>query len=240
MAKAKTREKQRDITSFLEEDINLEQQYGKVERYVNNNKGKVIGILGFLLLAAALIFGFRNIYLPGQEASARTDMHEAEQYFMADDFEKALNGDGNNSGFLDIISDYSGMTKAVDLAHYYAGVCYLQQSDYQSAIDYLSKFGGNDEMVSSMALGATGDAHAELGDMAKAISFYKKAANNSDNEFTGVLFMKKAAGALELEGDYNAAKSLYEQIKKKFPESIEVANKSIDKLLKRAAALAGK
>ena len=109
-------------------------------------------------------------------------------YFEKDSFNLALSGDGQYSGFLDIIDDY-GNTKTGNLANYYAGACYLNLGDNDNAIKFLSKFDANDEIVSSVALGSLGDAYMNIGETDKAISSWKKAANNSENSFTSPLYL---------------------------------------------------
>ena len=223
-----------DTTTFLDEEIDLQEQYGKAEEFINKNKNMVIGVLAAALLIICGFLAFNAIYIPAQEAEARSQMFVAEQYFAKDSFQLALNGNDNYPGFLDIIGDYSGMTQATNLAQYYAGICYLNLGDYDSAISHLSKFSGSDEMVSSMALGAMGDAYSELGNVDKGISYYKKAANNSKNEFTGAMFLMKAAAAYEAKGDAKTAKGLYEQVKKNYPDSNQT--RDIDKYIARAEA----
>ncbi len=51
-------------------------------------------------------------------------MFMAEKYFAEDSLNLALNGDGNYSGFLQIIDDYK-WSEAANLSHYYAGVIFF-------------------------------------------------------------------------------------------------------------------
>ena len=219
---------------FLDEELDLQEQYGKAEAFINDNRNMVLGVLGGALLIICGFLAFNSVYIPGQEADARSQMFVAEQYFAKDSFQLALNGNDNYPGFLDIIGDYSGMTQSANLAQYYAGICYLNLGDYESAISHLSKFSGGDEIVSSMALGAMGDAYSEQGNLDKGISYYKKAANNSKNEFTGAMYLMKAAAAYESKGEAKSAKSLYEQVKKNYPDSNQT--RDIDKYIARAEA----
>jgi tetratricopeptide (TPR) repeat protein len=223
-----------DSRTFLDEEIDLQEQYGKAEAFINSNKNMVLGVVGGALLVICGFLAFNSIYIPGQEAEARSQMFVAEQYFAKDSFQLALNGNDNYPGFLDIIGDYSGMTQASNLAQYYAGISYLNLGDYENALSHLSKFSGSDEIVSSMALGAMGDAHSELGNLDKGISFYKKAANNSKNEYTGAMFLMKAAAAYESKGEAKSAKGLYEQVKKNYPDNNQT--RDIDKYIARAEA----
>ena len=79
-------------------------------------------------------------------------MFMAEKYFENDSLNKALKGDGNYLGFLDIIDQYK-FTKSANLSHYYAGICYLKKGEFQNAIDQLNSFSSGDQLVGPMASG---------------------------------------------------------------------------------------
>ncbi|MEZ4887191.1 MAG: tetratricopeptide repeat protein [Chitinophagales bacterium] len=219
---------------ILEQEIQLQETYGKAEKFIEDNSKIVLGIVAGIALLILAFLAFNNLYLPGQEQEAQSEMYVAERYFKQDSFQLALNGDGNSLGFLDIIDKYSGMTDATNLANYYAGISYLNLGDFNNAVTYLKKFDGDDEVVSTMALGALGDAYSELGDMSNAISYYKKAAANSDNEFTATTYWLRAGQAMEHEGDNSGAKAAYEVIKKEYPTSL--VGQSIDKYIARVDA----
>ena len=161
-------------------------------------------------------------------------MFVAEQYFEKDSFNLALNGDGNNWGFLRIIDEYS-ISKSGNLAHYYAGICYLHLGNYQEAIDHLKKFHSNDYFVGPIALGATGDAYIELGNKEKALKYYLKAAKKSNNDFTTPIYLMKAAGVCESINDFKTALKYHNIIKKEHPRSSEA--RMIDKYIMRAEAM---
>ena len=63
--------------------------------------------------------------------------------------------------------------------------------DNESAIDYLSNFSSDDEVVSSIALGSMGDAYMNIGEFEDAINFWTKAAFNSENNFTNQYILKE-------------------------------------------------
>ena len=98
---------------------------------------------------------------------------------------------------------------------------YFEKEMYEEAIDYLKKFNGNDEILAPMALGAIGDCYMELDDMNSAVSYYEKAANKSKNEFTGPLFLNKAAMTYEIMGNYAEALKCYKALKADYPLSNE-------------------
>ena len=119
------------------------------------------GCLVVLVIAVLLLHQF---YFAPREEKAAEAISVAESLFRAGEWDKALNGDGENAGFLEIIDSY-GSTKSGNLAQLYAGLCYAQKGDAQTAIGYLEDYDAcDDEMVSPAALGALGNCYAETGD----------------------------------------------------------------------------
>ena len=136
--------------------------------------------------------------------------------------------------FLDIIDIYSG-TKSANLAQYYLGVSYLNLGEYELAVEALDNFSSDDVMLSSISLGATGDAYMQMGQTEEALSYYDKAAHNKENKFTTPIYLMKAGGAAEELNNYSAAVAYYEEIKKDYLDTPE--GQDIDKFLSRASAL---
>jgi len=202
-----------------EQMVAVEEALSKSEKFIEEN----IKLLSTIVLAVVVVvmgyFAYQKYYLQPKEAEAEGQMFVAEQYFEQDNFDKALNGDDQNMGFLNIIEEY-GVTKSANLASYYAGISFLKTGEYQKAIDYLSDFSSDDKMVAPMAIGAIGDAYMELGKTDKAINYYLKAAA-SDNSFTAPIFLKKAAFTYESENNNAKALELYKKIKNDYPKSLE-------------------
>ena len=113
---------------------------------------------------------------------------------------------------------------------------YLQKGEFENAIEYLSNFDADDQMVSAIATGAIGDAYMELGETKKAASFYLDAANDRKNDFTTPIYLMKAAAAQEELGNFKKAFGIYENIKKNYPETKE--GLEVDKYLARAKSIA--
>ncbi len=222
-----------DESPLLDERVVID-SYNRVEHFIEDNKKPIL--IAVAVVAALLIgyFAYKNMYLPRQNKAASEALIGVQRSFEKGDFEATLKGDGKNAGALEVIDNYGGGSKAGALAHYYAGVAYLNKGEFQNAIDQLSKYSGDDELINAMAMGAIGDAYTELGDMDKGIQYYKKAANGSRNEFSGPMFLLKAGMATETKGDYATAQGLYEQIKQLYPESQQA--RDIDKYIARAQA----
>jgi tetratricopeptide (TPR) repeat protein len=161
-------------------------------------------------------------------------MYQAQKYLETDSLKLALNGDGNYLGFLDIAKDYK-FTSAGNLSLYSAGICYLHLGQYQDAIDFLTKYSKKDKVIGSLALGATGDAYVELGDVQKGVAKYIEAADLGSNSFNTPLFLMKAGEIFELTNKYADALKMYERIQVEYPESTE--GTSIDKYIARVKLL---
>lgn len=239
MAKKKKFEEAEETFAQIEGTI------GKTEQFVENNKKNLgYGVLALMAVIVLVIAYFNLVKEPAEQEAYNTIFH-AEQYFAKDSFDLALNGDGINPGFVSIIDDF-GSTKSGNLAHYYAGICYLQlannsenKNEYlENAIDELKSFSSDDLNIKPMAIGAIGDAYMELGDNDKAVSNYMKAANHNDNQFTSPLFLKKAGLTYSLLGEHQKALDAYNIIKTKYYKSTE--GRDIKKYIGREEALLNK
>ncbi len=198
---------------------NVEEALSKTELWIEEHQKTLWGILIALLVVAFAIFGI-NRYRQKRNETASKQIFNAEAAFEKENYDVALNGDGNNLGFLDIISNY-GSTKTGKLANYYAGICYMKQGNYNDAIEYLKKYSNNDQILSAMALGAIGDCYMELGNNAEAANYYGKAARKNPNDFTSPMFLSKEGMTYEIMGNYGKALEAYKSLKKDFPLSNE-------------------
>ena len=135
---------------------------------------------------------------------------------------------------MDIIDQYGG-TPAGNSANYYAGVSYLHLGDYDKAINHLSDFSASGLVMPAMKNGALGDAYSEKQDFNQAISYYKKAAGATDNEFVGGEYLKKLGMLQEKQQKYGEALSTFKELKEKYPKS--VAGRDAEKLIARVSAL---
>jgi tetratricopeptide (TPR) repeat protein len=216
---------------------NIEGTLTKTEQFIIGNQKTISIVVGIIVVIILGFFGYQRYIVQPKTKEAQNQMYVAQRFFEADSIDKALYGDGNSLGFVDLADEY-GNTKPGNLANYYAGICFLKKGNYQQAIDYLKNFSDESKMVGPMATGAIGDAYLELGDKEKAAAYYLQAANQDNNEMTSPLFLYKAGEVNELLGDYNAAIDVYNRIKKDFPKS--TVARTIDKNIGRATILRDK
>ena len=198
--------------------------------YEKNKKAIVYGFgtLLVVIIAALLIHQF---YLVPRNNKADESLFAAQEYFMNGEFEKALNGDGQNMGFL-AVADEFGSTKAGNLAHLYAGLCLYQTEKYQDAIDQLEDYSGcGDDMVSPSVIGTLGNCYAELGQNEKAVELLVKAAKKADNNTLSPIYLIQAGQIYESLNQNDKALDCYTQIKTKYQQSMQY--NEIDKYIER-------
>jgi tetratricopeptide (TPR) repeat protein len=181
--------------------------------------GKIIsGVLVAVVLLIGGYFGYKEFIQKPKEEKSVNDMFKAESYFRMDSVKLALNGDGQNPGFLRIIDKYSG-TDAGNLACFYAGSCYLKLDDNQNAVKYLKKFSSDAKQIQARAYKLLGDAYADLGNHKEALDYYKKAAHHfeaDENASADALFLAAYLADRVLKNQKEAIE-LYKELKAKFP-----------------------
>lgn len=184
-------------------------------------------IIGVIAVVCAVLAINKWYLIPAKE-EAKSQMFVAEQLFAAGDYTTALNGDGNNLGFNDIIAQYG--SKAGKIVYFYAGVCNLQLGNNEDAISLLKKYSTSDDILSARALCCIGDAYANLGDNAKAVAQYRKAAAKADNTFAAG-YLLKAGVTYEAMGKDDEALKCYKEIELNYPQTLE--GYDIQKYIKR-------
>lgn len=208
----------------------VESTLTKTELFIEKNYKPIVYVTIALIVLVLVYLGYQRFYVQPQEDEAQNQIFTAEKFFEADEFDKALNGDGNSLGFLNIIDEY-GRTKTGNLARYYAGVSYMKLGQVEEAINQLKKFKSSDKMIAPMALGLLGDAYLELKDMPKAAEYYMKAAHKAKNEFLTPFYLMRAAATYEMDNKFDKALKAYEEIKKDYPTSVE--GRSVDRYIAR-------
>ena len=204
------------------------EKVSSVEKFFNENKKLIWGCVGALVIGGAAVLCYHKFYSIPKRAEAQEQMFPAEANFRAQNYELALNGDGNTLGFNQIIDEYG--SHAGSAVYFYAGVCELQLGKYDEALKFLSKYIGKDAILKAKALGSKGDAYSGLENYKEAVSYYEKAAATVDNMFAASYLLKAGVACEEL-GDDAKALSFYKKIKDQYPQSME--GYDIDKYISR-------
>ncbi len=206
----------------------VEEKVSSVEKFFNENKKLIWGVLIGIAACGLIVLAIVKFYVQPVKTEAKQQMFPAEANFRAQNYDLALNGDGNVLGFAQIIKEYGN--KAGSVVNFYAGVCELELGNFENAIKYLNKYNGKDEILKARALNCKGDAFVGLEKYADALSCFEKAAAQADNIFAAA-YLLKAGIVCEEMGDNAKALSFYKQIKNEYPQSMEAY--SIEKYISR-------
>lgn len=228
MARRKKNQKKADETL-----VDIVEVRDQAQGFVEKNRVVFFGLLVGIVLIFGGLFAYNNFYKKPKQQEAVEQMYQAQVQFDRDSFALALTKPGSGYlGFLDIIDTYKG-TKAANMAHYYAGICYLNLGQYEAAIDYLSDYNPDGEVTPSTKFGAMGDAYSELQDFGNAMNHYKKAVNATENRVLKAYYLKKVGLLHERNGNFSEAKAAFERIKNEYPQTTEASD--IDKYIKRVS-----
>lgn len=236
--KPKTKEEKQEVIeqdSTTAEVFNtLDESASKTEAWIEKNQKFILGFVGVVAVAVLGYLAFQQFVQEPKEEEAMNEMFQAQSYFelamtatQKDSlYNLSLNGGAGKYGFLDIIDNY-GSTAAGNLAHYYAGMAYINTNDYQNAIEHLDKFKSDDAMLGPLAKGAIGDAFVQLNQEGEALKYYVDAAKMNDNEVTAPRFLLKAGiTALNL-GNTSEALGYFKQINDSYENSAEATKAKI-------------
>ncbi len=206
----KTKKAESKIEELIESPEALHNEFDLAGDFFERN-AKTISYVGGAILFLALAFGGYKYYTHTQNQEAQKLMFQSVYYFEADSLKKALNGDGNNLGLLEIADSYSG-TAAGNLAQFYSGTALLKQGKFDEAIERLDKFSASDLLLQARAYSLIGDAYSEKADFENAVKYYEKAANYKPNKQFTPGYLLKLGLALEKKKEFKKAAEAYGKI----------------------------
>lgn len=214
------------------EALNVEEALTQSEVFFLKNKKTIIGaVLGIIILVVGIVM-YKNLYAEPREAKAQEALFKGQEYFEADMFEQALNGDSvSYKGLNYVISEFGG-TDAANLAQAYSGICYYRLGKYEEAVKALDKFDGKDQLVAPAIQAAMGNCYAEMGQLDKAASLLQKAAKAADSNALSPIYLMQAGKILVKQGKYDEAIEAYTTIKEKYFRSYQAMD--IDKYIEQA------
>ncbi len=199
------------------------------EQFIEKNQKSILTAVAVIILIILSVMAFRNFYIKPREVAAENAMFKAQELFASQQFDEALNGDGEDIlGFKEIASKYS-LTKSGKMAKAYTGIAQYRLGNYQDAVKSLAQYDGKDVYFKTSIVGLIGDCYAELGDFSKAQSYYKKAIAEKND--LAPIYLKKSGILYELDNKSQDAEKAFLQIKEDYPQSAEAAD--IDKYIAR-------
>ena len=215
----------------------------KPEAFAMKYRKAIIIAVAAIIIAVVGGFLYQAYVAQPREDKASTALAKGQEYFDAEQFDKALKGDGTGyMGLLNIINDYSS-TDAANLANLYAGLCYANLNKWNDAVKYLDAYRpADDAIVSPAAIAALGNAYAHINQLDKAIDNLEKAAEMADkqakdgaNNSIAPTFYLQAGILLESQGKKDKALELYKKIKANYVNAQLVQSQEIEKYIERAS-----
>ena len=207
----------------------------KILAFFNKYQNIIYGVIIGVLVIVLAILAFDRFYVQKKNAEASAQIQQPIHWLTQGDtasLKKALEGDGENDGFLDIASGYK-LSKTSNTANYYAGLTYLKLGQKDEAMEYLKKFKKKEDVLWYACQATIGDLYDEQGDESNAISYYEKAVKGKDPFFTPIALFKLGQ-MYERKGDWKKALDAYETIEKDF--YTEYNKMSVAQYVERAKA----
>jgi tetratricopeptide (TPR) repeat protein len=189
----------------------------KILSFFNKYQNIIYGVIIGVLVIVLAILAFNRFYVQKKNAEAASQIQQPIRWLTQGDtasLKKALEGDGENDGFLDIASGYK-LSRTSNTANYYAGLTYLKLGQKDEAMEYLKKFKKKEDILWYACQATIGDLYDEQGDESNAISYYEKAVKGKDPFFTPIALFKLGQ-MYERKGDWKKALDAYETIEKDF------------------------
>ncbi len=219
--------KKTNVAPVNEIDETIKVSTSFIEKNFKTLAAAIGGVLAVIIIALVV----NENYIQPKNADAADNIAVAQQLFIAGNYEQALNGDGTNPGFLQVIDQY-GSTPSGNIARLYAGLCYAHTDKAEEAVKFLEDYDlCDDQMVSNAAIAALGNCYAQLGQNEKAASTLLKAAKRANSTTLSPLFYLQAGQIYESLGNKDEALKCYETIKNEYPQSMQ--RQDIDKYIER-------
>jgi len=213
--------------------MNVEEALSQSEAFIMKNKKMIIAFIVAVIVIIAGVVIYRNFISEPMERKASEALYRGEQYFEAEQYELALNGDSlGYKGFIKIADEFGG-TDAGNLAKAYAGISYAQLGNYKEAVEALNQFEADDMVIAPAVMGTLGNCYAQLGDLEKAASTLVKAAEMADAHSMSPVYLIQAGEIYEKLGKKEDAVKVYMLIKDKYFNSYQAMD--IDKYIERAS-----
>ena len=219
--------------NHTQDPLDLEEAMSSSEAFIIKYKNKFLAGIAAIVIVVGGALGYQHFVSEPNEKKASEALFRGEQYFMADNYQYALNGDSlGYEGFLKVADKFSG-TDAGKLANAYAGICYAQLGEYENAVKFLDKFSADDHLVNPALMGTMGNCYIQLGQLDKGAATLMKAADKANSHSLSPIYLIQAGQVYEKLGKKSEALNAYKTVKEKYFNSYQAMD--IDKYIERAS-----
>lgn len=195
---------------------------------LETHKKIVIAVVALIIVIVIGIFSY--IYLvrnPRKKKEQQTTGMGMTAQLLGNDSIAKLN-------YNEAIDKYDSKISKIMLA-----TIYTNEGKYEESNSLLDDVKAPEDLTAAAILSLKGDNYLELGRFDDAISAYKDAIDESDNNpYYTPFFMLKLARAYHIKGAYSAEASTYQDIKDQYPDYAAQTGIDLNKYIARAKALA--
>lgn len=189
----------------------------KFTQFFQANKKAILTVAGVIVASVAGGYYWAYEYIPKQENEAGKALAPLHYYFKNDSMNIVINGDkARKITSAKVVADKYGSTEKGKEAALMLSIAYMSEKKFQEALDYIDKVDANDDILSASVLNMKAVCYSNLGDVEKAASYFAKAGDKAENEFSAEYY-KRAGIHYESVKDYENALKYYQIIADKYP-----------------------
>ncbi len=198
----------------------LSQFKEKFSSFYQTNKKSIAIVSAVVIAGVAGGYYWANEYIPAQESKAAKALAPMHYYFKNDSMEIVINGDKTLKlkSAKSVADEYASTSKGKEAA-LMVSIAYMRTKKYEEALDYLDKTEANDKILAGSILNMKAVCYSNLGETEKAASYFAKAGDIAENEFSAEYY-KRAGIHYETAENYEKALKYYQIIADKYPTSV--------------------
>lgn len=197
--------------------------------FLEKNRTAVLGVLGAILLAIVGVF-FWNREQAAKNQEATSKLEGIIKRYEAGNYSGAIEGDSTAMGLKEIVKNFSG-TMSGEQAKLYLANAYFQLRNYEEAQKTFEGVSSSSPLVKGSALAGEAACYEQKKEYKKAAQLFRRAADAVGNDAITPIYLENAGRNFELAGEKRDAISIYEKLKKEYPQS--VAARSAEQIIAR-------
>ncbi len=190
--------------------------------FFEKNRTAVLSVLGAILLAiVGAFFWNREQASKNQEATSKLEV--VIKRYEAGNYSGAIEGDSTTTGLKDIAKTYSG-TPSGEQAKLYLANAYFQLRNYDEAQRAFESISSSAPLVKGSALAGEAACYEQKKEYKKAAQLFRRASEIVRNDAIAAIYLENAGRNFEFAGEKSDALSIYEKLKKDYPQAAATRN----------------